>query len=467
MRFKTNLVIGTIFLGLLAFVYFYEIKGGEKRQAAAEKSKKVFDVGESEVKRLSLGRGDTLVVLEKREDRWWLVEPVETEADQEAVERYVRNLGELQQERVLEDSARVRDDPGLAARYRLQSPRLTVALNTATGALDTLRCGGDSPTEKFAYMQRSGANPEIFAVLAWRFDNLNKGVFDLRDRRALAFETASVGEIRLTQPAGQVVLAKAEDGQWRLRAPLLAAADRAAVDKILDNLRSAEARAFVEERPGREALERYGLSGPGVTEVSLLVGQDRAEKRLRLGHADPGGARYYAQDASRAPVFLVDSTLAHQLQRPASELRDRKPLGFEHSRITRLELHRRGETIAAAKDTAGNWTLLALPGRRANSWKLDGLLNSLEQTQVEEFVADGAGSLAAYGLDQPQVEILLWAGEEKVLEVRLRKAADGKVYLTRLGMPSVYRVEQKVLDELSPALDDLSQPAPQDSTGSG
>ena len=42
MKFKTNIAIGAVFVALLAFVYFYEIKGGEERRQEAEKSKQLF-----------------------------------------------------------------------------------------------------------------------------------------------------------------------------------------------------------------------------------------------------------------------------------------------------------------------------------------------------------------------------------------------------------------------------------------
>ena len=54
MKLKTNIIIGAIFALLLAFVYFYEIKGGQERRQAAERSKQLLDFKESEVERLTL-----------------------------------------------------------------------------------------------------------------------------------------------------------------------------------------------------------------------------------------------------------------------------------------------------------------------------------------------------------------------------------------------------------------------------
>ena len=171
-------------------------------------------------------------------------------------------------------------------------------------------------------------------VRAWRFDNLDKGVFDLRDRRVLAFGKDDVVEVRRSGAAGAVVLARA-DGNWRLREPVAALADKDAVEGLLDKLDTAEIESFVAEDPDAEALKGYGIEGASGMEVALLVGGDRAEKRLAFGW-DNGQGRYYARDASRPQVFLVDSTLVQELAKGVDDLRDRKPLRFDREAVERV-----------------------------------------------------------------------------------------------------------------------------------
>ena len=84
---------------LLAFVYFYEIKGGEERRQEAEKSKQLFVFQDDDAQRLELLRGDDALVLAKGTGGWNLSAPMTDGADQEAVERYLRNLRECERER--------------------------------------------------------------------------------------------------------------------------------------------------------------------------------------------------------------------------------------------------------------------------------------------------------------------------------------------------------------------------------
>ena len=447
MKFKTNAVIGAVFLALLAFVYFYEIKGGEERREEAEKSKQLFSFQDGDAQRLELLRGSDALVLDKGTSGWNLSAPMTDGADQEAVERYLRNLRECEREKVIVDSAATSAEE--AAQYGLDAPRLKVRLQTEDGTEQVVAFGSDSPTDRFTYVQLQGDNPEIFVVRAWRFDNLDKRAFDLRDRRVLAFAKDEVMQVQRWGAGGAALLARAEPG-WQLREPVAARADADAVGGLLDKLDQAEIEAFVAEDPDADALATYGLGSAPQVEIALLVGEDRAEKRLAIGGVDEQG-RWYARDASRPQVFLVDSTLVQELAKDIADLRDKKPLRFEREQVERIVLTRgAAPAFAADKDTSGVWHLSEPMGRDAKSWKLNSLLSDLEQLEVEGF-ADELPAEAAHAFS-----IQLLGGEQALLTARFSQAA-GTSYLQQEGDGAVYVVSADDFAELDLGLDDVAQ----------
>ena len=451
MKFKTNIAIGAVFVALLAFVYFYEIKGGEERRQEAEKSKQLFVFKDDDAQRLELLRGDDALVLDKGTGGWNLSAPMTDGADQEAVERYLRNLRECEREKVVVDSANA--SAGEAAQYGLDAPRLKVRLQTEDGAEQVVAFGADSPTDRFTYAQLQGDNPEIFVVRAWRFDNLDKRAFDLRDRRVLTFAKDEVMQVQRWGTGGAAVLARAET-DWQMREPVVARADVDAVDGLLDKIDQAEIEAFVAEDPDTTALASYGLGErASQVEIALLVGADRAEKRLAIGGADEQG-RWYARDASRPQVFLVDSTLVQELTKGISDLRDKEPLRFERDQVERIVLTRgTATTFAADKDTSGVWHLSEPVGRDAKSWKLNSLLSDLQQLEVEDF-ADALPAEAASAFS-----IELHGEGQALLTARFSEDA-GISYLQQEGDDAVYVVSSDDFAELDLNIDDVAQ-APQ------
>ena len=448
MKFKTNIAIGAVFVALLAFVYFYEIKGGEERRQEAEKSKQLFSFQDDDAQRLELLRGDDALVLDKGTNGWNLSAPMTDGADQEAVERYLRNLRECEREKVVVDSAAASAEE--AAQYGLDAPRLKVRLQTEDDAEQVVAFGADSPTDRFTYAQLQGDNPEIFVVRAWRFDNLDKLAFDLRDRRVLTFAKDEVMQVQRWGAGGSAVLARAELG-WQMREPVVARAAADAVDGLLDKIDQAEIEAFVAEDPDTTALASYGLGErASQVEIALLVGADRAEKRLAIGGADEQG-RWYARDASRPQVFLVDSTLVQELTKGISDLRDKEPLRFERDQVERIVLTRGTETeFAADKDTSGVWHLSEPVGRDAKSWKLNSLLSDLEQLEVADFAEELPAEAA------PAFSIELLGAGQALLTTRFSTAAETS-YLQQEGDDAVYVVSSDDFAELDLDIDDVAQ----------
>jgi len=445
-KFKSNLVIGVIFAALLAFVYFHEIKGGEERRKEAERSKQLLDFKETEVQRLTLLREHATIVLDKTAEGWRLSSPVEDGADADAVERYLRNILEGEREKVIVDSADAAGDE-VAARYGFAEPRLQLLIETEDGPLDTLLFGGDTPTDRYTYVRQSGDNAEIFVVRAWRYDNLDKAVFDLRDRRVLALNKSEVVEARRRRVEGETVLVK-ENGEWLLQAPIVARADAAAVDALLLKIESSEIEAFVDGNADAVALKSYGLGEESELQWSLLVGADRAEKRLIVGRED-GEGRYYARDISRAQVFLIDSTLVQQLRRPVDELRDKKPLRFARGTVSRIELSHAAQVVfITEKDTAGTWSITAPESYKAKSWKLNTLLTDLSGLEATGF-GEAIGGDALLDIEL--------ADGAQVLSSMHFVGRDGEIFLEQDGDAASYRIELDDFAELDLELDDIMQ----------
>ncbi len=74
MHLRTNFVISVVFAGLLAFVYFHEIKGGEKRELESERERQLVDFSDHEARRLTIDGGDTTLVIERADGAWYIRE---------------------------------------------------------------------------------------------------------------------------------------------------------------------------------------------------------------------------------------------------------------------------------------------------------------------------------------------------------------------------------------------------------
>ncbi len=456
MNLRTNLMIGGVFLALLAFVYWHEIRGGERRAEEARLAKQLLSFPSEAAKRLTVERGDTVAVLERIDDQWRLLHPVIDRADQQALSRYLRTLRESERERVVADSAEITRNTAHLERYGLDRPRLRVALELDDGTLDTLAFGDDSPTESHTYVQHHGDNPEVFVVPAWRFDNLNKGVFDLRDRRVLPFERRQVAEIRLLRPEQAITLMRNQDDEtWQITSPIQGRADAEAVRRILSRLQDGEVAAYVAEPDeiSPEALTALGLEPAHTLEVVLLSGPERAEKRLRIGSESPSG-RYFARDMSSERVFEVDNLLVSDLDQSLKDLRDRTVLQIQRTAISRVAIERPDEpTVALVRDSDGVWSVELPEPLPVRSWEIESLLSDLTSLEAHGFAepADPGYREAPFLLSY-----MLSGTDDVAVTVRFSGDPDVAVYASIDTDPTVYRIDLADFADLDLILEDLA-----------
>lgn len=470
MRLSTNLVISVVFLALLGFVYFYEIKGGEEREKAAERDRKLVEFQDHEAQVLHIDRGDTVLVVQMQDNEWMITDPVRTGADREAVDRYLRALRDTETEGdPLRDSSAVAADPSILEEYGLATPRLRVHVGLLADAppLDTLLFGDDTPTDRFTYVRRAGPGTEVERVRAWRFDNLDKGLHDLRDRRLLAFDVADVKQLRIRRAGGTDIDAQRTGDDWSLNTPFSRRANKDEIEGILRAVQSEETERVVSENPDADMLRNVGLSADAeAIELTVWLGEDRAEKRLRLGSAAEDG-RLHAVDSSRPHLFLVDTTTVGKLRTPLDDVRDKHVLFFDESAVQTVALLEGGETVfEAERDTSATWVLSSPADREAKVWRFTTLLGDLSALEATGVVVDAESvaelALPAFGLDKPAWSVLLTLANGSSVRLDVGSARDGEVFVRTDQSATIVTVADDDAQGLHLSLDDVSSAITQD-----
>ncbi len=146
---RTTLILVAIFLLLGGYVYFFEIRGGEKRSEASG-GEPLVGVAAEEITGLEVDDGQSPVRLERDEEgNWRLTAPEEKEADQPRVKRIVESLATSRATRTLGPV----DDWDT---FGLAQPALTVTLTLQDGTTKQLFVGDRSPNKAAFYVRRPG-----------------------------------------------------------------------------------------------------------------------------------------------------------------------------------------------------------------------------------------------------------------------------------------------------------------------
>lgn len=451
MRWKTTAVLAVLLLGLGTFFYVYEIRQGPAREkATTEKDRLWKDLAAKDVDDVLIKRGGETVHLVKSGDAWSLVAPVQAKAESRPVDDLLSSLTGARVEREIDPA------PAKLGDFGLEPPAAEVTFK-AKGQERGLRLGAKNPTGTWIYAQEVG-KPAVFLAPEGLLRDAQKSASEFRDRTVLAFERKDVKGIEVKTAAGQTVAVEAKGPDaWGLTAPLAASADRDQVSGLLEKLRAARIKEFVEGGSGvtRPGADPYGLDRPLRVTLWMGEGKERAARTLRLGKALAEKKAVYAQREGDATIFLVEEDLLKAVPTTALALRDKTVFAYDREKLERVELESAKGKVALAL-TGGVWRITAPAALKADEAAMSTLLGKARDLRAQEFVADDARRPAQFGLDRPTLRLSVWEKETKeptTLLLVAAKGKDGRAYATAGG--PVVLVDAKALGELSRSAQDL------------
>lgn len=241
-----------------------------------------------------------------------------------------------------------------------------------------------------------------------------------RTRLLPGFSTEDVSKVAFIEGETRVVCERA-DSEWRITAPIQARADRWAVESILDRLETAEKEWSVS--PAEDdtvSLVDYGLDTPGRKVTVTLDGPGGRTWTILVGKPTGAADAVSVKLEGREQVFAVSRNVIAKTEVTVTDLRSKKLA----PRISTFDLN----TVAVTMSDDDQEEPAAVRCEKAERmWKLKEPFLDLADADAVELVADkiynhsiGDGDFASddptdlgkFGLDEPDVTVILESEDE-------------------------------------------------------
>jgi hypothetical protein len=273
--------------------------------------------------------------------------------------------------------------------------------------------------------------------------------------KVFTLDKSKVEELSVAAAGADELRVVKEGENWRLAAPIQAAADKSEVESLLTSLEGLEAEEVVSETPGD--LAPFGLATPR-TAVSVRVQGATEPVKLLLGEKTPDGGALYAKRATQPRVFTVASYLENTFAKKPTDLRDRDLLHVKRDAVKTVSITGPQGAYALARDERGEWSFTAPFASRAGRWSVDGLLGTLEGLRFDSVAAEEAADPRKFGLLPPArtVTLGLSDGSTKKLEIGGKATGEeGKYYAREVGSPQVAVIPGALVDDLAKGMGEL------------
>jgi Domain of unknown function (DUF4340) len=271
-------------------------QSGMEKQVKDLRDKSILHVKSEDVRRITIERADSHLLLRKTDGGWQITEPAQYDADDTAVRSFLSSLGSL----------RANDFPSETdaelGKYGLETPRLTIRLAIGEDEAETQILFGNTDEKDKSVYVKVGSRPTIFTVGDWSYENADKGLNDFRDKTILAFDESEVSAIDVTRADGASFAIERKDDAWTLPGSAKSPSPEL-VDRFLRDLKDLKGYEIADENP--TDLGTYGLDSPSLT--ITVRGKDSTLGVARFGsyQPQPPATEYTAQHDREATVFRV------------------------------------------------------------------------------------------------------------------------------------------------------------------
>jgi hypothetical protein len=443
MKWKNLGILAVVFALLLAFVYFYEIKGEKKREEAEEKSKKLFQFEEKDIAQIDLKNPEGLLSVQRDKDSWKMLKPVEAKADKSTCDSLAGDIVNAKVDRTI-------DDPNINWKNFGLDPAATqfmVKLNS--GKTYELELGEKDFSSSSVFARVPGQNKVLVLSSTLLQGDASKKTIEFRDKTVLEFQRDQLKALNVAHRDKEFKFEKSGD-DWFIKKPFEGRGDNSEINSIASDLELAKVEDFV--NPPLEGLKKYGLDKPQVR-VDIFLGDNKTRKTLLIG--DKIDSTYYAKDDSRDVVFKLKEDLFKKLDIDPQKVRDKKLVRFDRSNLSQIDIKLTDKIFTFARGSDDKWRLIKPEGYQEKNLLDYKIFWPIEDLEGKELLDNANLQDPKFGFNSPSAQIIITDKNKKSTEVILGKIDNDRVFGMVKGGTTVYKIDKKILEGLNFKVDEI------------
>ena len=279
MRFFRKTLFWVIALAVIGGAFYFINRQVEEKKVVEEIKKRLFPFESGDIAEFQIIRGSESIFLRKEGGDWFLESPLRVLADKEAVQKLLEAVINAKFEATLFEtqSEEKLKEMGISGK-----DNLSVTFKIASGLVKTIIFGDRNPTMNLGFAILKD-DPRIFRLTADIRAEVDKTVYDLRDKTALSFEPLKSKGFEIKWLDGKsITVEHPSEGKWHIVKPKEAVANAIKVTELLYKIKNSKVKAFIDESP--KDLTSYGLSKP--TLKITIIGENGKQTELHIGEKD-------------------------------------------------------------------------------------------------------------------------------------------------------------------------------------
>ena len=395
----------TYILFLFAVVLFgYVIWDNKERQITVNSigNLRAIPISNADaVNKLILSTNGTKIVLARNNDKIWeITEPIQDRADSNIVTKILETITTLKKFEIKEDDTQGKD----------------MGIDDAAVSLEIFQ--NNEYTGKVTFGDETGLSGTVYAN--WSSDKVNDSFFcwadarneidisfdKLRDPQLVKSLIEEIQEIEVSDETGSSlrVIRKSEKSDWIIDKPLNTGTDSKRINEWLSNIVNLTSQNFIDNSESITASYFNSIY------KSIKVKRFDNDEFIIIDFAksDIQNESYVRVTDRPGIIFKTGSEAIRSIDLNPNTIRDKRLIPFNPKSVIAMNIEAKPDYKVNLLQDNNGWQIVENSSKtKADRQRIYKILESLSSEKVEEFVADAAGNLEPWGLNQPTLKVSL------------------------------------------------------------
>ena len=353
------------------------------------------------VNQLILSTNGTKIVLTRNKDKIWkITEPIQDRADSNIVTKMLETITTLKKFEIKENDTKGKDmgiDDGAVSLEIFQDNEYTgkVTFGDETGLSGTVYANWSSNKVNDSFFCWTEARNEIDIS----FDKL-------RDPQLVKSLIEEIQEIEVSDETGASlsVIRKSEKSDWIIDKPLNTGTDSKRINEWLSNIVNLTSQNFIDNSESITASYFNSI----YKSIKVKQFDDDEFMIIDFAKSDTQNESYVRVTDRPGIIFKAGSETIKSIDLNPNTIRDKRLIPFNPKSVIAMNIEAKPDYRVNLLQDNNGWQIVENSSKtKADRQRIYKILESLASEKVEEFVADAAGNLEPWGLNQPTLKISL------------------------------------------------------------
>jgi cyclophilin family peptidyl-prolyl cis-trans isomerase len=428
MRWKAALAM-VLLAGLVVGVLWYDSSVSGPLKDLDGRKGKIFPAFKADLaEEITLDRADPAkgkVVLANREGTWRMEQPVGCKANNFNVSGLTSAISDCEPERNTDVAKPAKGQKLDPAKYGLDKPAAEVTVKMKDSAKTVLRftLGAKQGLYEGAYYLKSADQEAVYVVGKRLAEELLRDSDGYRDRKLFDMTAGDVDSLELDVGKGLISARREAEDQWRLTAPVPDRGSRTKLEALRDKLLDRDLDDF-----DRGAIDpaKQGFDKPS---MRLVLSSQKAGKRqeVLVGKVVEGNPHLvYARRADLPFLYRVQKKNLDELQPTVNDLRDNYLETFPVDKLAGFTARDPAGAELILERDGESWRMTRPKEAPADRQAVEDMGSKLSSLEIKAFVEDAPKDLVRYGLEKPELALVLRLRVDPPAEEKKDEAKDAK-----------------------------------------